>query len=279
MVSTLLQKVFAPDIKVSTNKLLIGLSVAFLCIVALTIFQDFLESQRSGYAFYLSESLLFKTIWILFIPILAGLYTLLKSKNINGAAQTVFYILVPTVIHFLLLLFLFTVLSFLFYNGRYDMSKIVMYTLANDFYKLLLIYSGFVLGYKYFSKTPAVSKVINKNMSAEHIVINSGKGNTIVNTTDIMVITSATPYISIQLENKKYLHTETLKSIGKRLDNTVFVRIHKSTIVNIHKVVSFTSRLNGDYDVLLKNGTKTRLSRTYATDFKKAFTTGHPLST
>lgn len=279
MAHTLLHTIFTSHAKYTSNKVLLGLSVAFLCIVGLTIFQDFVASQRNGYAFYLSESLLFKTIWVLFIPILAGLYTLLKSKNIKGAQQTVLCILVPTVIHFLLLLFLFTVLSFLFYNGRYDVTKIVMHTLSNDLYKLVLVYSGFVLGYQYLAKTPAHSAVAHSKKTLEHLVIHSGKGNTRVATTDIVVITSATPYIAIQLENKKYLHTETLKSVGKQLDNTVFVRIHKSTIVNIRHVVSYTSRLNGDYDVLLKNGLQTRLSRTYAAAFKKAFASGHPLTT
>jgi len=279
MANTLLHTVFTPHPKSTSNKVLLGLSLAFLCIVCLTVFQDFVASLRNGHAFYLSESLLFKTIWFLFIPILARLYSVLKTQNVDGFNKTVLFIIVPSTIHFVLLILVFTILSFFFYSGRYDVSKIVMYTLAHDFYKLVLIYSGFVLGFKYLSKTLAVSKVIHKNMSGEHIVINSGKGNTIVNKNDIVVITSATPYISIQLEDKKYLHTETLKSIGKQLDNTVFIRIHKSTIVNIRHVVSYTSRLNGDYDVLLKNGLQTRLSRTYAAAFKNVFATGHPLTT
>lgn len=60
-----------------------------------------------------------------------------------------------------------------------------------------------------------------------------------------------------------------------KLDTRTFVRVHKSTIVNLEKVSSFKSRLNGDYDLLLKNGTIVRLSRTYAANFKNEFTGTH----
>ncbi|WP_254788460.1 LytR/AlgR family response regulator transcription factor [Cellulophaga baltica] len=91
-------------------------------------------------------------------------------------------------------------------------------------------------------------------------------------------ITSATPYICIHLENKRHLHSETLKSMCGQLDSNVFVRVHKSSVVNISKVSSFKSRLNGDYDLQLANGDLVRLSRTYATDFKNRFGAGHPVN-
>ena len=111
------------------------------------------------------------------------------------------------------------------------------------------------------------------------IVINNGKENTIVNIEDIVLITSATPYILIHLDNRQYLHSETLKSICNVIDNNVFIRVHKSTVVNISKVSSFKSRLNGDYDLQLINGDTTRLSRTYVAAFKKHFKESHQVNT
>lgn len=96
---------------------------------------------------------------------------------------------------------------------------------------------------------------------------------------DIYQITAETPYISIQLEGKKHLHTETLKSISTQLDNKTFVRVHKSTIVNLDKVISLKSRLNGDYDIFLKNGVELRLSRTYVTNLKSNFKNAYQVKT
>lgn len=253
------------------GKVLFVLSGVFLFIVALTIFQDFLESNRSGIEFNFDESLLFKTIWFLFIPILLILYKRLKNKSLDSYAQTAMFVVLPIVIHLFILPFVAVVFSILFFEGRYDLYKFLSYTLAHDLYKLVIIYTSFVLGYKFLSRPlQTIADTANKQL-LDKIVINNGKDNVIVDVCNIIQITSATPYVFIHLENKKYLHSETLKSICAQLDGNVFIRVHKSKVVNIKKVSSFKSRLNGDYDLLLTNGELVRLSRTYAADFKNHF--------
>ncbi|WP_270087233.1 LytR/AlgR family response regulator transcription factor [Sphingobacterium sp. SYP-B4668] len=234
-----------------------------------------MESKRSGYNFYLSESLLFKTVWLLFVPILMTLYRRLKNQTLNGVAKIFIFIVSPLVAHLFILPFVTKVVSVFFYDGRYDIFKFFSYTIANDFYKLVIVYTIFVLGYKYISNRIVNTSIAESKFLLDTIIVNNGKDNVTVSVQDIVKITSATPYISIHLENKKYLHSETLKSICEQLDANIFVRIHKSTVVNISKVISFKSRLNGDYDLQLANGISVRLSRTYATDFKKQFNTGH----
>lgn len=151
------------------------------------------------------------------------------------------------------------------------MHKIVTYTLANDFYKIIIVYSGFIFLHRYlYYQSPEIVSVDQKT-HLKKLKIGNGKNNTIVEVKDIFQISAETPYIFIQLEEKKYLHTETLKSITTKLDNNTFIRVHKSTIVNLDKVISFQSRLNGDYNIYLKNGVKVRLSRTYAANFKRHF--------
>ena len=88
---------------------------------------------------------------------------------------------------------------------------------------------------------------------------------------DVFPISSDSPFLSIQLESKKYLSTETLKSLTGKWDPQVFIRIHRSAIVNISKVTSCVSRRNGDYDLTLSNGASVRLSGNYASAFNKHF--------
>tara|TARA_R110002012_G_scaffold317626_1_gene534455 strand:+ start:2087 stop:2911 length:825 start_codon:yes stop_codon:yes gene_type:complete len=271
MVTPLINNKARPNDSESIKKLLFVLSGIFLFIISLTIFQDFLESKRNGYMFYVSESLLFKTIWVLFIPILAILYKRLKKDTSDSFAKTATLIVSPIVIHLFILPFIAIVISVLFYQGRYDLYKFFSYTLAHDLYILVIVYTSFVLGYKYFSNRTQSIAISESRPTPDTIVVNNGKDNVVVNVENIIQITSATPYIFIHLENNKYLHSETLKSICGRFDNNVFVRVHKSTVVNISKVSSFKSRLNGDYDLQLENGELVRLSRTYTPDFKKRF--------
>lgn len=42
---------------------------ALLMVVAITILQDYLHAQFNHYSFYFSESVLFKSFWILFFPL------------------------------------------------------------------------------------------------------------------------------------------------------------------------------------------------------------------
>ncbi len=262
------------DKPIATKRWAWILSISVICVVNLTIFQDFIESYRSGYSFYLSESILFKTIWFLFIPMLTLLRRTLENKRLDSFKKTTLFIIIPILIHYIILPFVVLLFSILFYEGRYDLYKLFSYTLANDFYILVLVYVTFVLAFKHFLVVKATAITTHKAV-LEKIIVSNGKDNTIVNINDIFHITAATPYILIQLENKKYLHTHTLKSISEQLDIKVFVRVHKSTVVNIEKVVSFKSRFNGDYDLLLKNGDEIRLSRTFATQFKKKFLVSH----
>ena len=278
MIRTIFQKNNAYGIPTNAKKNFRALLAIFICIIGLTIFQDFLESNRSGYSFYFSESILFKTIWILFIPLLALLNRILKTQNLDSLSKTTFFIITPIIIHLVILPFVFLFFSVLFYDGRYDIYKILTYTLANDLYKLFLIYSVFVFGHKYLSFKISHPISSNEKSYIKTIIINNGKNNTVVEVNNIYQIAADTPYITIQLEDKKYLHTATLKSMYAQLNHYQFVRIHKSTIVNLDKVVSFKSRLNGDYDIFLKNGTELRLSRTYAANFKNKFKNTHQVT-
>lgn len=279
MIQAIFQKKSVYNISADTKKNVGILLAVFISITGLTIFQDFLEAIRSGYSFYFSESILYKTIWILFIPLLGLLNVTLRNQNLKSFGKTTLFIVTPIVIHLVLLSFVFLFFSVLFYGGRYDIYEVLTYTLANDLYKLVLIYSVFVFGHRYFSYKLTDPVSLNEKSCIEKIIIGNGINNTVVEVRDIYQITAATPYISIQLEGKKYLHTETLKSISAELDKNIFIRVHKSTIVNLDKVVSFKSRLNGDYDIFLENNAEIRLSRTYVANFKSKFKIVHQVTT
>jgi len=54
-----------------------------------------------------------------------------------------------------------------------------------------------------------------------------------------------------------------MAELDQELDQAVFCRIHRSTIVRLDRVRGLKLNENGEYDVLLEDGTKLRLSRRY----------------
>lgn len=259
----------APD----ARKLLTILSGIVLLVMSLTILQDFLETKRGGYTFHFSESLLFKIVWLLYIPMTLILHQKLKGRKNRNTMETIALIAFAIIIHLLMLSCVGSVLTTLFYQGQYGFFKFFSYTLTHDLHTLLFIYTGLVLGHQYlFKRKQDGINVRNESKPASHtMIINNGKDNVIVNVRDILQITSATPYVWIHLENKRFLHSETLKSLHGKLEEGLFIRVHKSTLINLSKVNSFKSRLNGDYDLQMIDGSIVRLSRTYTADFKRHF--------
>lgn len=240
-------------------------------VLALSTIQDLLHSKRNEYPFYISESLLFNTFWILFFPMtffllfLSRRYAYIFNNKYKSIATIV---MIGSMMHVLIYCSILHILSALFFRQDYLFWNNLSYTIANDFYKYPLVYGA--IGLFLFQKSASKNEINNPEEinSLEKIIIQKGRESIAILTKDIVSITSSSPYISIQTDYKKYLHTETLKSMLDKLDPNQFVRIHKSSIIQIDKVRSYTSRLNGDYDILMQNGEVLRLSRNYAGDFK-----------
>ena len=60
-----------------------------------------------------------------------------------------------------------------------------------------------------------------------------------------------------------------LYELQQQFENTDFLRISKSVIVNISKISKLTPSFNGRFEALLDNGEKTIISRQYVPELKK----------
>ena len=68
-------------------------------------------------------------------------------------------------------------------------------------------------------------------------------------------------YMKFHVAGRAHLMRETMARLSRRLDPRRFVRIHRSTIVNIDRVHKLSPSIAGDYTVHLRDGTRLRLSR------------------
>lgn len=82
-----------------------------------------------------------------------------------------------------------------------------------------------------------------------------------VQCTDIDWISAAGSYVEIHTSGKMHLLRETMNNLEESLNPTRFVRIHRSTIVNIERVKELKPHKRGEYFVTLDDGTQLKLSR------------------
>jgi two-component system LytT family response regulator len=68
-------------------------------------------------------------------------------------------------------------------------------------------------------------------------------------------------YVRLHFGRKTHLLRETMSELEAKLDPEKFLRIHRSSIVNLDRVKEMHAHFNGDYVVLLQDGTELKLSR------------------
>jgi two-component system LytT family response regulator len=80
---------------------------------------------------------------------------------------------------------------------------------------------------------------------------------------DIRWISAEENYVRICTGSETHLLRETMTSLEQRLDPKLFLRVHRSAIVNLRYVKEVRSESRGDFMVHLVNGQKLAMSRSY----------------
>lgn len=88
---------------------------------------------------------------------------------------------------------------------------------------------------------------------------------------EIQWIESSGNYIKVCLERTAFIARQTLTGAQSQLDPAIFVRIHRSHVININEVIQVTPISKGDHTLQLRSGTELRLSRAYQENFFKIF--------
>jgi two-component system, LytTR family, response regulator len=97
----------------------------------------------------------------------------------------------------------------------------------------------------------------------DRLVVKAGGITRFLPVSEVDWIEAADVYVTLHTSGREILYRSALSEMAERLDARRFVRIHRSTIVNIDCVAQLEPLSHGEFDVVLKNGTRLRLSRTY----------------
>jgi two-component system, LytTR family, response regulator len=82
-----------------------------------------------------------------------------------------------------------------------------------------------------------------------------------VRVSDIDWIEAADYYACLHIGSKSHLLRRSLAELEQDLDPAEFCRVHRSGIVNLQRVRALKLNEDGEYEVVLENGTRVRLSR------------------
>ena len=85
----------------------------------------------------------------------------------------------------------------------------------------------------------------------------------ILDLSEVDWIAAADNYVTLHAGAQRHVMRDTMGRLERELDPDAFVRIHRSTIVRIDRVKELLPDFHGDYTIVLKNGTRLTLSRTY----------------
>lgn len=103
----------------------------------------------------------------------------------------------------------------------------------------------------------------NRKEFIERFVIKSGGRIYFVNTEDIDWFEADGNYIKLHAGNKTELIRETLKNLESKLNPKQFIRVHRSSIVNINSIKELTSWFGNEYKIKLKSGQEITTGKKY----------------
>lgn len=120
----------------------------------------------------------------------------------------------------------------------------------------------------------AVRELRPQRPPTERLVVKDGSRLTFVKVEDIDFVEAAGNYVSLQCGEKSHLLRQTMAEMEAQLDPDRFVRIHRSTIVNVERIQALEPLAAGDWAVLLEGGQQLTLSRSFRERLHRVLGTG-----
>ena len=112
------------------------------------------------------------------------------------------------------------------------------------------------------------SVLAQKQNYQEHILIQKRSKLITVATKDIYWIEAYGDYAKLHTENETHVSNFGITALQQKLDPSLFIRVHRSSIVNISNILELEKH-DKSYTIRLKNQEIVRVSRSYASAIKK----------
>lgn len=97
----------------------------------------------------------------------------------------------------------------------------------------------------------------------EKLSIKEGSERVLLASEDIDWVDAAGDYMCLHAKGQTHVMRITMKELESQLNPAAFQRIHRSTIVNMHRVEKVCAHVNGEFYLVLNSGEHLRMSRRY----------------
>lgn len=115
----------------------------------------------------------------------------------------------------------------------------------------------------YLQQTGERAVAPREDVASDRILLKSSGEIFFLKADEIDWIEAEGDYMKFHVAGRAHLMRETMARLEARLDPKRFIRIHRSTIVNIDRLRKLSPSFAGEYAVILSDGTKLKLSRGY----------------
>jgi two-component system LytT family response regulator len=103
----------------------------------------------------------------------------------------------------------------------------------------------------------------------DRLVVKAGGTTRFIRVGDIDWIEGAGVYVNLHIAGKELLYRSALNELADHLDPQRFIRVHRSSVVNIDSIFELQPISHGEFELVLKNGHRLRVSRTYREHLEK----------
>ncbi|RKG77839.1 LytR/AlgR family response regulator transcription factor [Corallococcus terminator] len=97
----------------------------------------------------------------------------------------------------------------------------------------------------------------------ERLVVREVGRVTLLCVDDVDWMAAEDNYVQVHIGARSHLVRQPLRELEARLDPERFIRIHRSTVINLQRIQELRPLLHGEYQVILRDRTTLKLSRGY----------------
>ena len=110
------------------------------------------------------------------------------------------------------------------------------------------------------AERPAPAATASRSPHTRRLAVRTGDRVTILPAGEVEWVEATADYVRLHAAGRVHLLRSTMSALERRLDPSRFVRVHRSTIVNIDFVREIRGSTDADYLAVLRDGTTRRVS-------------------
>ena len=123
---------------------------------------------------------------------------------------------------------------------------------------------------KSVNKTSGINNTLKQKVGTlERVAVKTGNKINVVLAEDIFYLEAQDDYVMIYCTAGKFLKQQTMKYFEDALDPTIFMRVHRSYIVNLNEIIQIEPYEKDSHLIVLRNGAKIPVSRSNYSELKK----------